>query len=533
VTLAAHASGDWPGLVDPHAAQVWLDAHDDSLDVRSLWLARLSLARLVGGDRLGLARTRDRILAKLHHGLSLERDVPTFLRFLGQTGGAKGDPALRLVSVLEDLLKHFEKTARKRSAVEADPAMTRAYVLFVFAYGFARLGAADRARALRTTAAGLLPQGKAVHGYLTRAFSSRIEQALEGLPAETPLSPEIQAELASLEKFLRYKVDRLRQASSILEPQEHLDPIGAFTRADKDPRGAEFAGLRGMTDPGKLRAEVERLMGVALALDTAPEESDRLFDGLMDFFPVLGEAAAIPLLTAVVGNVDDVGPVRRFALLEEALMLAGYFGRQDLVRRIVGMIDGLLGTLGPEEANEVGSAVGGCLKSLRRVGLREEAARLLESVSAVLSGTSTAAQVARLHVAGGFAFLGRLDRATPDFERALKSLSVAPKRSGTEMQVEIVERTQITRACAASLSQTPQEMAAAGIMRMAGQLSFVTDSFNTNDYFCQSVVSFMEALVLGLASEDLALGEFGRRWLDEEEYLVRRRIQRDNAAATG
>ena len=53
------------------------------------------------------------------------------------------------------------------------------------------------------------------------------------------------------------------------------------------------------------------------------------------------------------------------------------------------------------------------------------------------------------------------------------------------------------------------------------------DKFSTNSHFSLSTIAFMEALVLGYARSDLALGELGRRWLDEDEYLVRRRIHRD------
>ena len=52
----------------------------------------------------------------------------------------------------------------------------------------------------------------------------------------------------------------------------------------------------------------------------------------------------------------------------------------------------------------------------------------------------------------------------------------------------------------------------------------MTDKYNTNSHYCLSVIQFMEALILSLASEDLALGEVGRRWLEEDEYLVRRRV---------
>jgi hypothetical protein len=37
----------------------------------------------------------------------------------------------------------------------------------------------------------------------------------------------------------------------------------------------------------------------------------------------------------------------------------------------------------------------------------------------------------------------------------------------------------------------------------------------------------VEAVVLAVVSDDFSLGQNVRRWLDEDEYLVRRRIHRD------
>src|SRR5207237_5617399 len=75
-----------PVTKDPHRVQRWLDDHDGDLDARTLWLSRVGLARLAGGDQLGLAHARDRILARLAGGLPVERELPAFLRFAGRTG---------------------------------------------------------------------------------------------------------------------------------------------------------------------------------------------------------------------------------------------------------------------------------------------------------------------------------------------------------------------------------------------------------------------------------------------------------------
>src|SRR5262249_6331945 len=69
-------------LAHLNGLQAYLDDQEASLPVRAAWLARTALGGLAGGDVLGLARTRDRLLDRLlHTGLSLDLDTPTFLRF--------------------------------------------------------------------------------------------------------------------------------------------------------------------------------------------------------------------------------------------------------------------------------------------------------------------------------------------------------------------------------------------------------------------------------------------------------------------
>ena len=52
----------------------------------------MGLARLTGGDVVGLARARDRLLERLHdRGLSADLDVPAAMRFAGQGAGDRVD----------------------------------------------------------------------------------------------------------------------------------------------------------------------------------------------------------------------------------------------------------------------------------------------------------------------------------------------------------------------------------------------------------------------------------------------------------
>jgi hypothetical protein len=124
--------------VDLPAVQRWLDRNDGGLDVRSLWLTRAALARLAGGDALGLAQAGDRVLALLHRGLSLPRDVPTFLR-----GSVDASHASRLRAQLDALLERFEARAPP-SAIERPPPSPMAQRALRLRLGLARLGHADR-----------------------------------------------------------------------------------------------------------------------------------------------------------------------------------------------------------------------------------------------------------------------------------------------------------------------------------------------------------------------------------------------------
>ncbi|ATB37124.1 hypothetical protein CYFUS_002545 [Cystobacter fuscus] len=506
-----HGSGE---PLDVPAVQRWLDRHDGALDVRSLWLTRVALARLVGGDALGLAQAGDRVLALLHRGLSRSRDVPTFLR-----ASVDAAHASRLRAQLDALLERFERTPRHRSALEAPVALTGSYVRFVFAWGLARLGHADRARELMASATSGLEGKDPVHGFLGRAYAARVAQALEGLPSETPLPHELATELHALGSFHRYKVDRLRQASTILEPSERLDPARSFGRGERDPRGEEFAVLREEKDVERLVTAVEQLAARALSLLTPAPERQRLLEGLLDTLPRLPPARALPLLARLVPSMEGLPDEAHALLLGDALTVAGHFGREDHVKALVGRLRALLVGLQPGAEAWGHGILGASLRDLRRLGLLREATGLLEPGQQLLARPEKVPLSTQLGIAAGLALLGHLPEATAVFERAFTTLA--------RFQGPMPERLILTRGLAGALSQAPVDVALPALARLSEQLPGVTDSYNTNSHFCLSVVEFADALVLGHVGVGQGSGERARRWLDEDEFLVRRRIHRE------
>ena len=516
--VAVLAARGAPGVAaDPHRVTRWLDDHDGELDARTLWLARLGLAQLAGGDPLLLAHARDRILARLAGGLPVERELPAFLRLAGRSGALGNASGDHLGTALDELVSRIEKTRRKRTPLEAPPHLTNAYVSFQLGYGYARIGRASRARELVAAARKLLDVhiSDPVHAYLASAFAARVDQAIAGMAPETALPDDLVAQLAALDRNQRYKTDRLRERSRILAPLDRPQAISGFTSWEKlkGTRGPEFAALAKLADPVKRAKAVDELVTKATA---GAEDRERLLEGVLDVLLDLPESGAVPILHhawQVIGSVTDK---RQAPLYARALVVAGHFGRAELVPPL---LDKLRGALRIVEAAELEQVLQYSLRALRRIGLRSETAELLVAAEEARTGTQLQVLRGRLAIAGGLSYLGEFSRAKPIFEQSHAALS------GTT--ITAVERLDLVRAIALAYAQAPLQQALAGIAELSGLFKDISDVQSTNSHYCLSVLDFVESLVLGITSDDLALGEAGRRFVEDDEHLIRRRLHRD------
>lgn len=516
-----------------HELQLWFDQRDEVLDVRTLWLLRWALARLSGGDSLSLARARDRVLRHLHQGLSPQRDLPQFLRFLGRSDRS----SIRTTAAVEQLTRlrqYVQETPREGSELSAgSPQLTLAYTDFLFAYALARLGESDQAAALRDGAAAQLDTSDPVHALLVDSYRARIEHALEGLPPATPLPAELISRRDGMPGYESYIVNRLRQWSTILEPSERLNPYDIYVQHGRDPDELDrrIDALRAQNDPGALDQQASALFELLSAgADNLPPGArwmERGLGALYEQAPRLTEVRATQILErspALLGAVEG-GP--RALLLEQALRLAGHFGHQHLVREFVGMLTAELQNLGGEQLTELGPVLSVGLETLRRLGLDELGAGLLETCAEVTNnaGDSAALLLTRVRMAESLAYLDRVPQALAICDEAAEA--VVPDRGLAP------DRLRLARALARALRRVPEEDAEPRLAQLAEQLPTINDQYNTNSHFCLSAVHFVESLIMGYLDEDLALGELGKRWLDEDEFLVRRRIHRDFQQATG
>ena len=90
-----------------------------------------------------------------------------------------------------------------------------------------------------------------------------------------------------------------------------------------------------------------------------------------------------------------------------------------------------------------------------------------------------------------------------------------------------VEQTKLAAAYALTVGQAPVEAAQRGLEELLERLTNVWDNFTTITHYSLTQLEVIEAIITAIVNEDHTMGADARRWLDEDEFLVRRRIHRD------
>jgi FtsH ternary system-associated peptide len=253
----------------------FLESRFDDLPARAAWLARLAATRLCDGDILGLARWRDRVLARLADlGPGLDLDEPSFLRFHGTASAERFQIAREwLTRVREPAMgwinRHGDAGRLRSAGLDAETEATAAYAQFMLAWGLGCLGERIRSREWASLARQRLPRvpgpgvDPAGHALLADLFQHRIKEAQEGRAPKPGPPGELRSRLEDLPYLARYSVDRLRQHSRILEPLDRVRAdrglqLKTFWGADQ--LGERLFLLAERADPANVEEEAEALL---------------------------------------------------------------------------------------------------------------------------------------------------------------------------------------------------------------------------------------------------------------------------------
>ncbi len=546
--------------------QQHLERHEHFLGVRAAWLAWHALHRLSGGDVLALARARDRLLERLHlHGLAVDLDLPLFLR-------TRGDSASQRVRLIREhavrihrLVQEWAKTGPSLD----NRAQTPAYIDLVFAYGMARLGDTAECHRLLAQADAALANRDDVHEWLREAFQFRVRRALEGRPGAERLPDELLARLETMEspaylkhmekdeldkvkqqlRLERYKIDRIRAASRIIEPHEKVEPYRRWHGHYADELSQSLATLTDVNDRGELVERLQKLLSGKQKFKGSANAEPRILLTAMELAPRLGEAFAGGLLDrvpAVLQGMKD--PVVRSLVLEKGLFLAAHFDRAGDVQAFVDRFHELLEP-GAKDTPPVENLVGllsQSVRGLRKLGRRDEVGALLDRMESLLRSDPAlqdpkASAIPRgkslallLKLAEGKFFFGQEEQARAILDQVRETLLQRELiAAGGASSVSALPQKEVACAYLSALGQAPMELALARVMELFRRLEGISDSFTTSSHYSLSRLEVAESVVLALASDDFAMDRDARRWLDDDEFLVRRRIHRDVREAMG
>ncbi|MBY0231544.1 MAG: hypothetical protein K2W96_19840 [Gemmataceae bacterium] len=511
----------------------YLEQHEKLLPVRSMWLAWSHLSLLSRGDVLALARARDRLLERLFHsGLRPEQDLPSFLRFAGQP------TSQRFRAVRQWMVKLADECQEWITATTTS-GLTPAYVDLAFAYGLARLGESDVARELMARAKDVLAGKDDAHTSLFAAYEWRIKQALDGKPHTGPLPNEQMEYLEVMPRLERYVVDRLRKHSRILEPDTETNPYRHWGARINEFEKA-LAELADLTDRNEIANRVEKMLREVPRGPKGAEQRSRVLKAGLEAAPRVGEEFARKLLELAVPTYDELPEAKEVAaiidhaaLLEKALFVAGHFNRQDALHPLVTRFQRMLQTQkGAQALAALEKLAASCLRGLRKLGMRDEIDQILKQMAElVLEGHDVksaefkkrdqypAAMRALLQVAGNYYYFGRDTQAD-----AIMGVARGVLLGG---DLPPREQTQLASSYARAVGQAPVEMAQKRLEEVFKQLKGIRDTYTTSTHFSVSQLDVVESVVQAVVSDDFTMGTQARRWLDDDEFLVRRRIHRD------
>ena len=533
----------------------FLERQEEYLPIRAAWLAWCALFKLSGNDVLLLARARDRMLERLfRQSLAPEFDLPAFLRS-GTVGAGDRFRALRdHVMSLKDVVANWVVEPQI-----ANNPQTKGYAELVFAFALSRLGESVHCKEVLEQLSKVLQRSDRVHRWVYQAFQLRIQQALQGQGTDGQLSDDLLAELEDMERMDRYKIDRLRQHSRILEPHVRIDPYRNWHKRFNDDLGRDLAMLQNVVDRDTLSKQVLSI----LRKSKEPKHLARILSAVLPLAPRVGESFAGGLLDRVstgLANCDD--SLHKAMLLQRAIQTAAHFGRINDVQDYVDELTAALPVIvqdyleletqvtadNKEKSEAIETLLTQSFRGLRKLGMRDAIGSLYGKVASLIDesakksrkparsnkgGDTDASRSQRLLlcVAGGWYYFGDEEGARRIADKVWTTL--------TSTDLPSVQQKHLACAYLAAVSQAPVDEA---LQRVTQVFSLdkkgnrcvpgISDNMTTSSHFSISQLDLIESAVMSLISDDFSLNAEARRWLDEDEFLVRSRIHQDVRAAT-
>jgi len=542
----------------------FLEQHERDVPVRTAWLAWSAVVAMSSGDELALARARDRLLGRLHQqGLQPNLDMAGFLRTSSESDAGRMAAAQQQLPVIHRKAVEWVKASVKRSDAPAETArLTAPHVDLMFAFGYARNGDLKASNTARQNAARELENSSELHEWCRDVFSYRIREAIDSRPPAA-LDESLQKRLAVLQKGeFAYAIDKYRERSRVLHDQQKINEY-VHSVVVVDELELEFIRLAKVSDTQEIRNGILQLISRVDRGRDKLELRASIVAGALEFAPRTGDAVGRELLSRACDLLENKQlPLHsRAALLEKGVLVAAHFDQVEYVRVFVNQLEETApaliagffaplttgATVGENNlAFVVDSLFKECLRGMRKMGLRTETSSLLKKLHQALEAQPRsrkkntrknlpAGQMdmqwskLQLHVAAGYFYFRREDEALKLIDQVRDELF------NNSFIPNTIFKTRVVCGYIEALAQAPPEIAAPRIEEIFNSSSDkprLTSVFDNRANATMSLLAIaplqvVEAAVFALCGEDPGLTRESRRWLDEDEFLVRRRIHHD------
>jgi len=283
-----------------------------------------------------------------------------------------------------------------------------------------------------------------------------------------------------------------------------------------------------ITDRALLQPRLEKLLRrPSLSL----VEEAGVLETSLDLSPRLGEVFAAQVLDRLPELLDKKPTlIKQMELLEKGLFIAAHFDHPSHVQQFVRRFRTIIET---ETSADFEKALAKVLEKsfhgLRKLGMRDEIARMLELISDrvrkfpvkpnALEETRAGQLKLLLQIANGWFYFSQDEKARGILDEARTVL--------LEGELIPVFQTDLAAAYISTLGHAPVELGVNRMIELFRRLQRITDTFTTTSHYYRSQLGVVEATVLALVSDDFTIDKAARRWLDDDEYLVRRKIHAD------
>lgn len=504
------------------------------LSVRLLWL---TASRIYQGDPLSLARTRDRLLNRLlESGLSPEMDLPFFLRMVGKKDNTRTLRIKHFIEETHNMVRNWVEKGTKPNQSQSEGGRTVGYVDMMFAYAFAKIGHGDGTNLLVEKAQKILmvtnpTTAQELAGtVLCRAFEFRVRQAAKQIPPGQ-FDPALFAPLASIANA-EYPIGRLRKESTILDPDNNLEPyLPMYRVADFSKKVSDLSRSK------NLERDVFALY--------ATKSNDAKTEVLSESIPIAmfkSEEFTRKLISLVPEALRDKNKSSGSALstkqgrmIERALFAAAHFDHRESIKMLAAEFATLIREQPDERYSLVNIIAGQCFRSLRKLGMKDEINGILDLLKNEIMGNKSPAELkasannsaewnkivqSLLVISNGLIGIGFIDLAAPILDIAAHDL-LDPAVVRSSEDFALVANVYIA-ACGQSEATIPR------IVDFFSKVhpSKVSNGFTTAPHYSRFHLRVVEQTVLALVGEASTSLE-SKRWLDEGEYLLRQRIHRE------